>query len=288
MNSNISIYIPAFNAENTINECLNSIFKQSIYPTEILVINDCSTDNTYEILKKYNDKIKIINNKKNLGLSYSMNIANKNLKTRYIAKIDADVELESDWLEKNLNKLKSKNDQITLIGGKMYEKYINNPYNLWRSKRLKQHWGEKDILNPILIFGCNNIVDTQNVNMENIYRTDHEYYKTNGEDIEFCKFLRKKNLNTYYHSDAVCYHLQNDSGRTLANRYYRWMLYGDGLKKKNLLKTIKNCLRQFRKTLKWSLEDLVKLDFKLIKVNLVLFFYYLIIDFKSYKDNRND
>ena len=113
MNFDVSIYIPAFNAENTIDKCLNSIFKQTVYPMEILVINDCSTDGTSRILEKYNNKIKVINNKNNLGLSYSMNIANKNLKTRYIAKIDADVELEADWLEKNLNKLKSKNNEIT-------------------------------------------------------------------------------------------------------------------------------------------------------------------------------
>jgi glycosyltransferase involved in cell wall biosynthesis len=288
MTSDISIYVPAFNAENTIDKCLNSIFKQTVYPAQILVINDCSTDSTYKILEKYNKKIKVINNKENLGLSCSMNIANKNLNTRYIAKIDADVELETDWLEKNLNKLRSKSNDITLIGGKMYEKYIDNPYNLWRSKRLKQHWGEKDILNPILIFGCNNIVDTQNIDMKDIYRTDHEYYKTNGEDIEFCKLLRKKKLNIYYYSDAICHHLQNDSGKTLANRYYRWMLWGDGLKKRNLLKTLKNCLRQLRKTIKWCLEDLIQLDFKLIKVNMILFFYYVIIDFKSYKDNKND
>ena len=66
------------------------------------------------------------------------------------------------------------------------------------------------------------------------------------------------------------------------------MLWGDGLKKRNLLKTLKNCLRQLRKTIKWCLEDLIQLDFKLIKVNMILFFYYVIIDFKSYKDNKND
>ncbi len=235
MTSDVSIYVPAFNAENTIDKCLNSIFKQTICPDQVLVINDCSTDNTNKVLEKHIKRIKIINNKKNLGLSCSMNIANKNLKSRYVAKIDSDVELEPDWLEKNLNKLKRENNNITLIGGKMYEKYTDNPYNLWRSKRLKQNWGEKDILNPLFLYGCNNIVDTQNIDMKDIYRTDHKYFKTNGEDIEFCKLLKKRNLNTYYYSKAVCYHIQNDSGKTLAQRYWRWMLYGDGLKKKEFI-----------------------------------------------------
>ena len=45
---------------------------------------------------------------------------------------------------------KATKENITLIGGKMYEKFLNNPYNLWRSIRLKQNLGEKDILNPEL------------------------------------------------------------------------------------------------------------------------------------------
>ena len=38
----------------------------------------------------------------------------------------------------------------------MYEKFLNNPYNLWRSIRLKQNWGEKDNHNPKFVYGCNN------------------------------------------------------------------------------------------------------------------------------------
>jgi len=50
--SDLSIYIPAFNAEKTIEKCVESILSQSIQPKEILVINDASTDNTLNILKK--------------------------------------------------------------------------------------------------------------------------------------------------------------------------------------------------------------------------------------------
>ena len=64
MSSNFSIYIPAYNAERTINLCINSILSQTIKPEVILVINDGSTDNTYKILKDYGDKIITIHNKK--------------------------------------------------------------------------------------------------------------------------------------------------------------------------------------------------------------------------------
>ena len=52
-NTNISIYVPVYNGEKTIERCINSILEQSIKPSNILILNDSSTDNTLEILKKY-------------------------------------------------------------------------------------------------------------------------------------------------------------------------------------------------------------------------------------------
>ena len=177
MNSFVSIYIPAFNAENTIRECLNSVLDQSLKPEEILVINDGSTDNTSKILMEFKDKISVINNPINLGVSESMNIANKFLKTKFIGKIDADVELSKDWLKTLMRKMLD--EKITLIGGKMYEKFLKNPNNLWRSRRLKQNWGEQDLENPKFIFGCNNILNNSNFKKLKKYRTDLDYFKTN-------------------------------------------------------------------------------------------------------------
>ena len=173
-----------------------------------------------------------------MGFSYSMNVAINHLQTRFIGKIDADVELKADWSSLLLKSIEDTN--VTLIGGKMYEKYIGNIFNYWRSIRLKQNWGDMDIKNPFFVFGCNNILDTKKIDSNISYRTDHEYYKTNGEDIEFSKFLKNNNLDTYYDSGAICYHLQNDNGFTLANRYWRYVFYGDGLKERNFFKTIKN------------------------------------------------
>ena len=280
-NSEVSIYVPVYNGQSTIESCINSILSQTVKPNKILVINDNSTDKTAEILKKYSDKIEIINNDKNLGVSYIRNLATNYLKSKFIASIDADVELSNNWLKKLLDKVNEKN--VTLIGGKMYEKFLKNPYNLWRSIRLKQNWGEKDILNPEFVFGCNSLLNTENLDNQDMYRNDHEYYKTNGEDIEFSKKILNQNMNLYYCSSAICYHLQDDNHKTLSNRYWRYIHYGDGLKKRNLYKTFKNIFRQFKKTLKWSIEDLIKFRFKLIKVNFLIFYNFAIIDYQFYK-----
>ena len=285
INSEVSVYVPAFNAEKTIELCINSILTQTIKPRTILIINDCSTDRTAEILKSFGDKIKVIQNKTNLGLSHSMNIATDFLNTRYIAKIDADVELFPNWIEILLKKILQEN--VTLIGGKMYEKYLENSFNVWRSIRLKQNWGEKDLSEPKFIFGCNNLLDTKNMKDIIKYRNDLEYFKTNGEDIEFSNYLRNKNHKLFYCSNAICLHLQNDDGFSLAQRYWRYIYYGDGLKKRNLLKTIKNIIRQFKRVLKWSINDLFNFRYELLKVNFITFYYFIILDFKFYLKNRS-
>lgn len=286
MNSQISIYVPAFNAEATIKLCINSILGQTVKPHEILIINDASTDNTQNILLEFGNKIQIIKNSTNLGISHSMNIANNHLKSKFIAKIDADVELSQNWIELLMNKMHSEN--ITLIGGKMYEKFTQNSFNLWRSKRLKQNWGENDLSNPKFIFGCNNILNTSKIYDTEKYRTDLDYFKTNGEDIEFSNFLKKNNHKLFYCSNAVCYHLQNDNGISLSKRYWRYLHYGDGLKKRNLPKTFKNVFRQFKKTIKWSFWDIIYFRYKLLKVNFIIFYYFAILDFKFYLKNKND
>ncbi len=279
-NTNISIYVPVYNGEKTIERCINSILEQSIKPSNILILNDSSTDNTLEILKKYEGLIRIKSNLSNLGLSYSRNIAVNELKTRYIASIDADVELDKYWLEILYSNILKNN--ATLAGGRMYEKYLNNPFNHWRSLRIGQEWGDKDLNDPSFIFGCNNILDTERVEKKDIYLFEGDYFKTNGEDLEFCKYLKKKNLKLFYSSKAICHHLQNDDAKSLSNRYWRYICYGDGLKKRNFTRTLKNSFRQFKKTLIWSLGDIFRLRLNLIIVNFLVLIYFIKNDFKNY------
>ena len=80
---NVSIYIPVFNVERTIEEVLNSVFSQTIQFDEIIVINDHSNDQTLNILNKFKN-IKIISNKKNMGLSYCRNLGLKSSKNKFV------------------------------------------------------------------------------------------------------------------------------------------------------------------------------------------------------------
>ena len=72
----VSIYIPAYNAENTIHNVINSVIDQTYKFDEIIVIDDNSTDLTQSKLKNF-ERIKIIKNNSNKGLGYNRNLGFK-------------------------------------------------------------------------------------------------------------------------------------------------------------------------------------------------------------------
>ena len=74
MNPKISVVMSAYNADKYLRECIESILNQTFTDFEFVIVNDCSTDKTSEILNFYSDKdsrIKIINNTKNNTLMSS-------------------------------------------------------------------------------------------------------------------------------------------------------------------------------------------------------------------------
>lgn len=107
----ISVIIPAFNAEKTIELTLSSVFNQTYSPLEILVVNDGSTDGTLAILEKFESKIKIITIE-NKGVSNARNVGLANSKGNYIQFLDADDLLIENKIEIQHNALMTTNADV--------------------------------------------------------------------------------------------------------------------------------------------------------------------------------
>jgi cellulose synthase/poly-beta-1,6-N-acetylglucosamine synthase-like glycosyltransferase len=90
----VSFIVPAYNEGDSIADCIEHIFKSYDNILEVIIINDCSTDNTRQIvekLKKKYPKIKLINNKKNLGnAAKAQNLGLKYAKADFVVVVDAD------------------------------------------------------------------------------------------------------------------------------------------------------------------------------------------------------
>lgn len=90
----VSIIIPVYNAENNIERAIESLLSQEYTNIEIIIIDDNSTDNTFFICKKYlyqnKNKIKLLKNDFNMGVSFSRNIGIDNATGKYLMFLDSD------------------------------------------------------------------------------------------------------------------------------------------------------------------------------------------------------
>ena len=101
----VSVIVPVYNMEKYIERCLDSLINQTLKDMEIIVINDGSTDNSKEIIKKYLPKIQYYE-KKNGGLSSARNYGMNFAKGEYIAFLDSDDYVEVNMYEEMYNKAK--------------------------------------------------------------------------------------------------------------------------------------------------------------------------------------
>ncbi|WP_281847507.1 glycosyltransferase family 2 protein [Olleya namhaensis] len=109
----ITVLLPVYNVEKYIEEAIQSVLDQTFEDFEILVIDDCSTDNTLEIVETINDdRIKIIKKEANKGLIDSLNLGFSLAKGKYIARMDGDDVNELTRFEKQFNVLESNPDLI--------------------------------------------------------------------------------------------------------------------------------------------------------------------------------
>ena len=99
----VSIIVPAFNTEKYLPECLDSVVNQTLKDIEIICIDNCSTDNTLNILNEYakkDSRIKVIANKVNKGVANSRNLGLDSASGEYVGFVDSDDFIELDMFEK--------------------------------------------------------------------------------------------------------------------------------------------------------------------------------------------
>ena len=86
----VTVRLPVYNNEK-ISLCIDSVLNQTFRDFELLIIDNASTDHTADVVRSYNDdRIRLIVNEKNLGATGSLKKGIDMIKTKYVARIDAD------------------------------------------------------------------------------------------------------------------------------------------------------------------------------------------------------
>ena len=150
MNNKVSVIVPIYNASEYLSRSIESILNQSYENLEIILIDDCSTDNSKEIIKKYalkDTRIKPFYSEVNQGVSKSRNIGLKSVSGDYVMFMDADDYIVKDMIKIMLEKaIKYNSDMID-----SYHLIIYNNKTFLEHKSLKKDLvlGNKDNIEMI-------------------------------------------------------------------------------------------------------------------------------------------
>ncbi|MFC2044652.1 glycosyltransferase family 2 protein [Chloroflexota bacterium] len=119
-NPRISVVMSVWNGERYLHEAINSVLQQTFADYEFIIVNDASTDSSQQIICSFHDdRIKVINNEENIGLTMSLNKAMKMAGGEYIARQDADDISLADRFAEQLKYLDEHPD-VALLGTSAY------------------------------------------------------------------------------------------------------------------------------------------------------------------------
>lgn len=114
MNNLVSIIMPSYNTAQYIGESISSVLNQTYSNWELIIVDDCSTDNTDEIITAIKDKrIRYLKNEKNSGAAVSRNRALREAKGKWIAFLDSDDLWDKDKLEKQIKFMEESDYKFT-------------------------------------------------------------------------------------------------------------------------------------------------------------------------------
>lgn len=124
----ISVIVPIYNMEKYLERCIDSILEQTYTNLEIILVDDCSSDNSPEIIEKYansDERIKTVRHKENRGL-FQARITGSELATgKYIAFVDSDDYISVDWFRKLLRHAEETQSDI-VVGEWCYDQEGQN------------------------------------------------------------------------------------------------------------------------------------------------------------------
>lgn len=111
----ISVVTASYNYQDYIKETIQSVLDQTYKDWEFIIVDDCSTDNSVEVIKSYkDDRIKLFVNEKNLGLKETLKFGIKQASGDWVAILESDDILKQDYLEKKYEVIK-RNPNVAVI-----------------------------------------------------------------------------------------------------------------------------------------------------------------------------
>ena len=271
----VSIIIPLYNAESTIEKCINSILKQSYKDIEIIIINDGSSDKSLDVVKKISKKDKrlVVIDKENEGVAKTRNLGIKKATGNYIMFVDNDDYIEKNYIEQFINSVE---DNDIVIGG--YKRIDENGKELLRFELKNTVWSKYMIITPWSKLYKKEFIIKNKIEFldykigEDVYFNLTAYSKTNRIKIinttDYIWFYNSKSVSNTIHKglnksvdnvyllNKILSKIDNKNDKYLyyyIERYIVWYLLYSG---KNSNK--KEFVEEFKRLYSWKKENNIK------------------------------
>lgn len=207
----ISIVIPMYNSEKYIEKCLLSVKEQTYANYEIILIDDCSTDNTFEkannLLKRLNLEGSVIKNPVNLGPGLSRNKGIEQSHGKYLLFIDSDDYISNNCLEILYNEIINKSSDIIFCD--YYKVWENGKKQKCQDLNIEEGYVDNFLYASL----CNDGVTRKLIN-KNLFINNQISFPNwnNGEDIYVAILLALNSDGIYYTKKCLYnYYQRSDS-----------------------------------------------------------------------------
>lgn len=203
----VSYVICTFNSEEFIKDNLRSIKEQDYDNQEIIIVDNCSSDSTREIIEENFPEVKlIVMPNSDYGACETFNIGFETAKGEYIAIMDDDVEIEEKWTKKLVNELEN-NQNVDILQPRLIERY--------NSKREFTKFEEKTNLEEFI--GCGVLLRSKVIEDIGYYKKDYFLYYN---DIELGKRAVCNGYKIQTFPDVTTRHKGNPSAKNHFRYFY--------------------------------------------------------------------
>lgn len=206
MNSDdVTLAVPCYNVADTLPQALAAIDMLDPSPSEILCVDDGSTDDTKEIIETYED-VRLIEHEQNRGLGVTLNTALAHTRTPLLAKVDADIVVPPDWLEVIYRE--KEESGAAFVQGQFVE-HVTTTADRWR-KEYPSPWFDDEPVRNKAINGANTLADTEA--LRDIGGWDEQYQRA-FDDIDVMNRLIEAGYDVYYSPSVQTTHIRTDTWR---------------------------------------------------------------------------
>ncbi len=220
----ISVIIPVYNVEKTIDECLSSLLNQTRKPDEIIVVDDGSNDRTKEIASKFKNVIFL--EKEHKGPASARNFGAKKAKGDILLFTDSDCTLEKNWVSEMTKPFK--NNKIVGVQGR-YETKQKGMIARFVQLEIEDRYDRMKKFENIDFIGSYSAGYRKRIFLE-FGGFDESFPTASGEDPELSFKLAKSRKKMVFNEKAVVYHNHVDSLQAYLKQkfwraYWRVLLY---------------------------------------------------------------